>query len=896
MAGKKISELDAITSGTLAGGDYLPVVDVSEGSTGTTKRTTVTDLTAKVDALGSSGGLNFTIDTSSTTMADPGPGLIRFNNATLASATAIAIAAESASSGNPDVTDITSGWDGGTLELVKQGSPEVRLQFTISAAADNTGWVQYTVFGGVAVGSFANVDSALLFYVADASAPAAASATAAAASATLASQWATEDEDVVVSGGEYSAKHYSAKSADSATAAAASATAAATAEAGSETAQAAAEAALASTQLAAAAAGAYGDTTLAAAQSTAEGALSVGDTYYATGDDVSYVGLYLIETGPVSTELAQIPTAANYAQLQFDTWKLERIAKGDWWAKQRLPDFLVDVSYGDGRAYTVSGGTVSELINLADGTSIPASHATLRATETTVDGFAALQFGGGATTRPYIGNAVLPDLAGGLSFHCVVSLDTAATTNRLITVGDQAVAVGSKRIEYRVNSTLQNAIGFIAPSITTVSDASVANAISNGDLVLVSTYVDFVNGEVTHWFGGAVSGFAKDTFDASDFVGTSWDKLTIGGYDTTTTHVLTGALLVASQYSGATHTIDEAYNIHADLLEVYFPGNFEYAVSAIWLSQSNGDGNQADISGDMPTGNEVSFTDNTTYRWNSSTFKFDTTSIAQPAYPSARCNNPLYWFLQELMVLTAADGLTIKPVFNVVTSGGVPYTSSSLWTSGSSFLGPMDEEGAGNGKNSTFDTQSSTSWILMRDTITYTPKWRDRVLMRAFVIQGFESDAGVQVPYRKALQTLDGLAQAAERELGIDTFLVIELGSQGDTTEGASQAVDPYFEAIREAQRDFVASRQNAFMIYDHCKENQAEYGGGTFAADNLVVDGDGAWVSGAGYNGGVHYTPAQYRAIGITGARNFYRSARSRFQNYRTNLIARKKPILEDY
>lgn len=41
----------------------------------------------------------------------------------------------------------------------------------------------------------------------------AASATSAAASSSLAEQWATEDEDVVVSGGEYSAKHYALKAA-----------------------------------------------------------------------------------------------------------------------------------------------------------------------------------------------------------------------------------------------------------------------------------------------------------------------------------------------------------------------------------------------------------------------------------------------------------------------------------------------------------------------------------------------------------------------------------------------------------------------------------------------------------------------------------------------------------
>jgi lysophospholipase L1-like esterase len=54
----------------------------------------------------------------------------------------------------------------------------------------------------------------------------------------------------------------------------------------------------------------YTDTTLAAAQTSAEGALSEGDTYAATGDDVGYVGVYEVTSGPDSTELWRVPTAA----------------------------------------------------------------------------------------------------------------------------------------------------------------------------------------------------------------------------------------------------------------------------------------------------------------------------------------------------------------------------------------------------------------------------------------------------------------------------------------------------------------------------------------------------------------------------------------------------------
>lgn len=103
---------------------------------------------------------------SSTTMADPGAGDLRLNNATLASVTAIAVSANSADTGNPDVSDAVVTWDDstntsnrGTLTLRKIGTPGTFVQYAITGAVtDNTAWLQLTVTYITGNGSFSNAD------------------------------------------------------------------------------------------------------------------------------------------------------------------------------------------------------------------------------------------------------------------------------------------------------------------------------------------------------------------------------------------------------------------------------------------------------------------------------------------------------------------------------------------------------------------------------------------------------------------------------------------------------------------------------------------------------------------------------------------------------------------
>lgn len=97
-------------------------------------------------------GNEYSFDTS-TTMADPGTGKIRFNNATVSSVTALAVSASSNASGNPNIRSFINTWDDstnvngrGNVVLVKIGTPATYVALKISGAiTDNTTWLQIPV-------------------------------------------------------------------------------------------------------------------------------------------------------------------------------------------------------------------------------------------------------------------------------------------------------------------------------------------------------------------------------------------------------------------------------------------------------------------------------------------------------------------------------------------------------------------------------------------------------------------------------------------------------------------------------------------------------------------------------------------------------------------------------
>lgn len=109
--------------------------------------------TSATNAAASAGviGAQWTFDTT-TTMADPGTGKLRFNNATVASVTAVAVSDADAESGNPNIKNYILTWDDSTnttkgyLVLRKLGTPSTYAIFSVTGSVtDNTTWAQIPV-------------------------------------------------------------------------------------------------------------------------------------------------------------------------------------------------------------------------------------------------------------------------------------------------------------------------------------------------------------------------------------------------------------------------------------------------------------------------------------------------------------------------------------------------------------------------------------------------------------------------------------------------------------------------------------------------------------------------------------------------------------------------------
>jgi len=121
----------------------------------------------KIAGQGEAGapGARFSFSTT-TTMADPGAGVVRYNNATPASATALAIDDQTADSGNPDISAFLLTWDDstnptvkGTVHVCEVAAPENFHIFNVTGITDNSGWVEVAVSYVAGSGTFSNADS-----------------------------------------------------------------------------------------------------------------------------------------------------------------------------------------------------------------------------------------------------------------------------------------------------------------------------------------------------------------------------------------------------------------------------------------------------------------------------------------------------------------------------------------------------------------------------------------------------------------------------------------------------------------------------------------------------------------------------------------------------------------
>lgn len=146
---------DFVASGTLAtdvsAGDLEVIVDAAQ---------ILTDLTNDF-----AKAIDLSYEFSATTsMADPGAGTARLNNAALGSVTAIALDDTTAATGNPDVSAYLTTFDDssnpvkGYILVRKPSAPQNFAIYRLTGLTDNSGWVQLAVTHIASSGSFSASD------------------------------------------------------------------------------------------------------------------------------------------------------------------------------------------------------------------------------------------------------------------------------------------------------------------------------------------------------------------------------------------------------------------------------------------------------------------------------------------------------------------------------------------------------------------------------------------------------------------------------------------------------------------------------------------------------------------------------------------------------------------
>jgi len=146
------------------------VISTTQASAASTSATNAATSETNSASSAAAVGAKFTFD-NSTSMADPGAGDFRFNNATVGSVTAVSFDATSADTGNPDISDFIATWDDSTstinghLIFKKSGTPATFAIFTVGAVTDNTGWLQVVVTHVDSNGSWTNADGAYVQFV-----------------------------------------------------------------------------------------------------------------------------------------------------------------------------------------------------------------------------------------------------------------------------------------------------------------------------------------------------------------------------------------------------------------------------------------------------------------------------------------------------------------------------------------------------------------------------------------------------------------------------------------------------------------------------------------------------------------------------------------------------------
>lgn len=162
-----VYRIDSLTDNS--GWSQLTVTHVASAGTFTSTARFTFEFSRNGDR-GDPAGLKWLFD-NSTSMADPGSGDFRLNNASPASATAMAISDNIGETGNPSAEAWLLTWDDSTstvngyLTLKDSLNPQVFAVYAVGAVTNNTGWCEVALTYIAGSGSFTNASPVSIDFV-----------------------------------------------------------------------------------------------------------------------------------------------------------------------------------------------------------------------------------------------------------------------------------------------------------------------------------------------------------------------------------------------------------------------------------------------------------------------------------------------------------------------------------------------------------------------------------------------------------------------------------------------------------------------------------------------------------------------------------------------------------
>ncbi|AUR82309.1 hypothetical protein NVP1022O_97, partial [Vibrio phage 1.022.O._10N.286.45.A10] len=546
-------------------------------------------------------------------------------------------------------------------------------------------------------------------------------------------------------------------------------------------------------------------------------------------------------------------------------WRVEKRLDKDWWTfAETQPIALYDLGYDEG--FTASGGLVTSITELSGngGSLLPSTGS---GTLDSINGHAAVMFDGGSTVRAYSGlNSGLKELFkeipySSFSLHHIARLDDVSQDMYMIsgTVGD-AISPGIWS-HTRSNGT-HNTILNSSDGVKAISSGPVYSY-SNGEVSIKSHFVNgddessfcVLNGDINALDGiesltGTPTPLNLDTFN----LGNVRSGQPTGG--------VIGAVSAAAMYAGKTHTRKEVRDIHAGLLEKYLPAALDDIFTVFGYGQSN-------TAANYPNPNPVVFPDGDAYAWGFGDNVLTKTNVGHATFGTNTAS--VVWFAQELQKIIGG-----KPLIGIRGSGGLALAGGGIGGS-SAYLEPETESGILALATSSYKVNSYL-FQDFADLTDLTPRFKserfrtvlwigcetDVANVMALAVNGTVPQDVLDEQTQNIARALDNTITRFRSDFGYTSFALVLTGRRGSTLSEVqfnSQGVN----AVNDAYKLIAASRDDVHIVYEHTPDFNDQ----SFQLDDLVVGTDGEWLSGMGSVDGVHYTFDQYKAIGITGARN---------------------------